>query len=70
MPGGKPVQPVYSGHTALYVDYSHGIRLMNNQVILDGKPALVSDLLKDPVLFRVFSDEDEPMKQPFYKTNQ
>jgi hypothetical protein len=66
LPGGKPVQPVYSGHAAHYVDYSHGIRLMNNQVILDGKPALLSDLLKDPVLYKLFSNEESPMKMPYY----
>jgi hypothetical protein len=65
-PGGIPIQPVYSGHVWWYVDYSHGIRLINNQVILDGRPALVTDILKDPVLFRVLSDEDEPMAEPFY----
>jgi hypothetical protein len=65
-PGGKPIQPVYSGHVNWYVDYSHGIRLMNNQVIIDGKPRLVTEILTDPVLFRLFSNEDEPMSQPFY----
>ncbi|MCE4563894.1 hypothetical protein INQ51_06185 [Maribellus sp. CM-23] len=63
---GKPIQPVYSGHVYWYVDYSHGIRLMNNQVLLDGKPALLSDILKDPVLFKVFSNEDAPMSQTVY----
>jgi hypothetical protein len=66
LPGGKPVQPVYSGHAAHYVDYSHGIRLMNNQVLLDGKPVLLRDILKDPVLYRIFSDESGPMEQPYY----
>jgi len=65
-PDGIPIQPVYSGHVWWYVDYSHGIRLINNQVILDGRPALVTDILKDPVLFRVLSDEDKPMAEPFY----
>jgi hypothetical protein len=65
-PDGNPIQPVYSGHIWWYVDYSHGIRLINNQVILDGKPALVSDLLRDPVLFRVLSDEEAPVAEPFY----
>jgi hypothetical protein len=65
-PGGNPIQPVYSGHVWWYVDYSHGIRLINNQIILDGKRALVSDLLKDPVLFRILSDEETPMVEPFY----
>jgi hypothetical protein len=66
LPGGQPVQPAYSGHTALYVDYSHGIRLINNQILLDGKPALLSELLKDPVLYKIFSDEGAPIGQPFY----
>jgi len=61
-----PIQPVYSGHVWWYVDYSHGIRFINNQVILDGKLALASDILKDPVLFRVLSDEEAPVAEPFY----
>lgn len=66
-PDGKPIQPVYSGHVDWYVDYSHGIRLINNQVLIDGKPALFSETLKHPVLYRIFSDEHQPMEQPFYK---
>jgi hypothetical protein len=63
---GKPIQPVYSGHVDWYVDYSHGIRLINNQVLIDGKAVLISDILKDPVLFKIFSDEDRPMEQAIY----
>jgi hypothetical protein len=66
-PDGKPIQPVYSGHIYWYVDYSHGIRLINNQVLIDGKPKLFTEILQDPVLFRIFSDEDTPMKQPAYR---
>ncbi len=58
---GSPIQPVYSGHIWWYVDYSHGIRLMNNQVIVDGKKMLLSDILKDPLLYTLFSDEATPM---------
>ncbi len=58
---GNPIQPVYSGHIYWYVDYSHGIRFMNNQVMLDGKPADVTALLQDSVLFRVLSNEEKPM---------
>ena len=65
-PDGNPIQPVYSGHVWWYVDYSHGIRFINNQVILDSRPALVTDILKDPVLFRVLSDEETPLAEPFY----
>jgi hypothetical protein len=64
-PDGKPIQPVYSGHVYWYVDYSHGIRLINNQVLVDGKPCLFSDILKDPVLFRIFSDENKPIEKVY-----
>lgn len=63
---GIPIQPVYSGHIDWYVDYSHGIRLINNQVLIDGKPVLFTDILMDPVLYRIFSDERVPMKQAVY----
>ena len=65
-PDGHPIQPVYSGHVDWYVDYSHGIRFVNNQVLIDGKPFLITDILKDPVMFKIFSDEDSPMEQPVY----
>ena len=63
---GNPIQPVYSGHVYWYVDYSHGFRFMNNQVMLDGKPAEVTALLQDSVLFRVVSNEDKPFEIPVY----
>lgn len=63
---GTPIQPVYSGHVYWYVDYSHGIRFMNRQVMLDGHPADVRELLKDPVLFKVLSNEDTPFEVSFY----
>lgn len=65
-PDGKPIQPVYSGHIDWYVDYSHGIRLMNEQVLLDGVLVPVSRLLSDPVLYKVLSNEDQPMPVPSY----
>lgn len=69
-PNGKPIQPVYSGHVNWYVDYSHGIRFINNQVLVDGKPRLLSDLLKDPLLYRIFSDERIPMDCTRYPTDK
>ena len=67
---GKPIQPVYSGHIWWYVDYSHGIRFMNAQVLLDGRPVLMPDLLKDPVLFRVVTDEELPFAGSVYPVNE
>lgn len=65
-PDGKPIQPVYSGHVDWYVDYSHRIRFVNNQVLIDGKPSLLSEMLSDPILFRIFSNEESPMKPACY----
>jgi len=65
-PDGSPIQPVYSGHIWWYVDYSHGIRLMNAQVLLDGRPVMMAELLADPVRFRVVSDEEKPAGMAFY----
>jgi hypothetical protein len=65
-PDGKPIQPVYDGHIDWYVDYSHGIRFVNNQVLIDGKPFLLSDVLRDPLLYKVFSDEDSQMVKIVY----
>ena len=59
---GKPIQPIYSGHVWWYVDYSHGIRLVNNQAMIDDKPLLISEVLKDTVLYKLFSDENGPME--------
>ncbi len=65
-PDGSPIQPVYNGHVYWYVDYSHGIRFMNRQVLLDGRPVDVRDLLKDLVLYKVITDEDLPVEIPYY----
>jgi len=65
-PDGIAIQPVYSGHIWWYVDYSHGIRLINDQVLIDGKPFLFSNILHDPFLFRIFSNEMESMEETRY----
>jgi len=44
---GKPIQPLYVGHTDSHVDYSHGIRLMSRKMIVDERPMDVRDMLKD-----------------------
>jgi hypothetical protein len=66
-PDGKPIQPVYSGHVYWYVDYSHGIRLINNQVLIDGKRYLFTDILKDPLLYKIFSNESKSMETVGYR---
>jgi hypothetical protein len=65
-PGGIPIQPVYSGHVWWYVDYSHGTRLICDEVRVDGKTCSFTEILKDPLMFKIFSDEGSPMKKAGY----
>jgi len=54
---GRPIQPLYLGHTNRWVDYSQCIRLVKRSVILDGKTRPITDVLKDPKLCTLLSDE-------------
>ena len=54
---GVPIQPVYNGHEETYADYSHGIRLVRDSMMLDGGTASVSGVLRDPQLCILLSDE-------------
>ncbi len=54
---GIPIQPLYNGHEQTYVDYSHGIRLVQRVVILDSAAIMIDGILRDPVLWPLFSDE-------------
>jgi hypothetical protein len=54
---GAPIQPLSTVHGACYADYSHGIRLVSETVQVDGQSRSVYDVLPDPVLSGVLSDE-------------
>ncbi|HMP29945.1 MAG TPA: hypothetical protein PKD85_10105 [Saprospiraceae bacterium] len=54
---GQPIQSLYSGHTDQWVDYSHGIRLVYNTVRVNGKKMQIDELLRDPELHVLLSDE-------------
>jgi hypothetical protein len=54
---GVPIQPLTTVHGACYADYSHGIRLISETVLLNGEPRSIYDLLADPILASVLSDE-------------
>ena len=53
----QPIQSLYVGHVDWYVDYSHGVRLMSQQIIVDSQPLKVSDVLKDSRLCPLLSTE-------------
>jgi hypothetical protein len=54
---GAPIQPLSTVHGASYADYSHGIRLVSQMVLVEGTLRSIHELLKDPVLSRILSDE-------------
>lgn len=63
---GTPWQPLYNGHVNWYVDYSHGIRFLNEQMLIDGELVNYRDLLTDETLYKILSDESGAMEQPSY----
>ncbi len=63
---GTPIQPLYNGHINSYLDYSHGIRFINNEVLVDSVIMTVQQILKDPILYKLLSNENGPMTQPSY----
>ncbi|HPY31757.1 MAG TPA: hypothetical protein PLT00_15375 [Verrucomicrobiota bacterium] len=64
---GVPIQPLYLGHTAAWVDYSHGIRLVARRGLLNGQPTSLTTLLADPDTAQLLSDEG-PLIAPRYPT--
>ncbi len=62
---GAPIQPVYNGHGETYADYSHGIRLVLDSVIVDGNSTTFAQLLADPILCNLISDEGT-ISKPYY----
>ena len=54
---GLPIQPLSTVHGACYADYSHGIRLISETVLVDGQARSAYDVLQDPALAGVLSDE-------------
>ena len=54
---GNTVQPVYNGHQETYADYSHGFRLVQKNMILDGVDVDMCTILADSSLSRLLSDE-------------
>jgi hypothetical protein len=56
-PDGRPIQPLYVGHVDWYVDYSHGIRLMADQVLVENRSLTASQVLQNPRLHVLLSNE-------------
>ncbi|MDP3148656.1 MAG: T9SS type A sorting domain-containing protein [Ignavibacteria bacterium] len=63
---GTPIQPLTNVHINSYVDYSHGIRLLNTEMLVDGVITNIKTILADPVLYKMLSNETGAMAQPTY----
>lgn len=63
---GVAIQPVTNVHIDIYVDYSHGVRLISNRVLVDGKKYDYRTLLKDPLLHTLLNGESEPLLRTSY----
>ncbi|HEY1006435.1 MAG TPA: hypothetical protein VGD92_04610 [Sphingobacteriaceae bacterium] len=54
---GRPIQPLYNGHTADWADYSHGVRLVSRQVRVNGRKTRIGKVLRSEKLHPLVSDE-------------
>lgn len=64
---GKTIQPLSTIHGNHYADYSHGIRLVAGMMLVDGEPLPVAEVLQDPQLAPLISQEG-PLKFTRYPT--
>jgi hypothetical protein len=54
---GQPIQPLSTVHGANYADYSHGIRLISEWALVNGKLQSIRQLLQNPSTASALSDE-------------
>ena len=62
---GKPIQPIYNKHKNTWADYSHGVRLVQDKMYVNGKRTTYQQILADPVISSLLSDEGT-IEQPVY----
>lgn len=64
------IQPVYNKHANTWADYSHGIRLVQNEIYVNGKKTTIKKILanKDSELLFIFSTDEGVIKKPYYPT--
>lgn len=63
---GTPIQPLTNIHIDSYVDYSHGIRFLNAEMLVDSTVMTCTQILPHPTLYKILSNEAQPMSQPSY----
>ncbi|MFA5834847.1 MAG: T9SS type A sorting domain-containing protein [Bacteroidota bacterium] len=63
---GTAIQPLTNIHSGSYVDYSHGVRLMNVELLVDSVTMNVKQMLTNAKWYKVLSNEIGAMTQPSY----
>ncbi len=58
-PDGSIIQPLYTGHINWYVDYSHGIRLVYEYIMINGKGMHYTEILNHVIYRQLICDEPE-----------
>jgi hypothetical protein len=67
---GTPIQPLYLGHSANWVDYSQCTRLILQQMLVNGKTRTLKDVLADPALEGLVSYEGVVTSSTYSITNE
>ncbi|MBC7696036.1 MAG: T9SS type A sorting domain-containing protein [Burkholderiales bacterium] len=64
---GNPIQPMSNVHSDTYMDYSHGMRFIQNDVLYNGTPTTIKAILQSSVLNPLLSDEGviNPPEYPY-----
>ncbi|MBU0765149.1 MAG: T9SS type A sorting domain-containing protein, partial [Bacteroidetes bacterium] len=62
---GTPIQPLYNGHDLYYADYSHGIRFVQMNILVNVDTLRIDDILQSGELSPLLSDEGV-IAIPFY----
>jgi hypothetical protein len=62
---GEVIQPLFIGATDSLVTFSHGVRLVDRSVVVDGARRDLWDVLRDPELAQILSDNGV-IAQPHY----
>lgn len=67
---GNPIQPLSNVHSDTYMDYSHGMRFIQNAVMYNGSPTTVKAILQSGTLNPLLSDEGviNPPQYPYSNT--
>lgn len=57
LPDGEPIQPLTAAAPETRVAFSHGIRIVDREILVDGMRHDLSEVLRDPGLADLVSDE-------------